>query len=189
MKLPHGTPLVVIDAQKGFDTVQLPRNNPACEANIAVLLAAWRKAGWPVIHVRHHSQSPTGWFYPGTPGTAAKPEAVELPGEPVLVKRVHSAFVDTELDATLKKVQAKAIVFCGIQTNYCVATTARVASNIGYRTYVAGDACMTFDVQMLDGSRTPAQLVHDLALAELAEEFGTVATTAVLCRGVTQRSG
>lgn len=38
------TALLVVDVQQGFDDAAYwgPRNNPACEGNIAALLAAWR---------------------------------------------------------------------------------------------------------------------------------------------------
>ena len=48
---------MVVDVQQGFDDADYwgPRNNPACEANIAALIAHCARAGWPLIFVRHDS--------------------------------------------------------------------------------------------------------------------------------------
>jgi nicotinamidase-related amidase len=179
LRLPRDAVLLVIDVQKGFD--QFPhRNNPHLEANVLRLQEAWRKAGRPLWHVRHDSVEPKSVFRPGLPGNAYKPETVPRPGEPVIPKSVHSAFIGTDLDARLKAAGVRTLVVCGIQTNFCVATTARMAGNLGYTTFVAGDACATFPQRLLDGRQVDAQAVHDLALAELHGEFATVVATADL---------
>jgi nicotinamidase-related amidase len=176
LALPDDTVLITIDVQKGFD--QFPsRNNPRLEANIAALHAAWRKAGRPLWHVRHDSEEAESVFRPGLPGNAFKPETAPAPGEPVIPKSVHSAFIGTGLEERLQAEGLGTLVVCGIQTNYCVATTARMAGNLGYRTFVVGDACATFTQKLLSGEKVPAQMAHDLALAELHGEFATVVST------------
>jgi len=177
LTLPRDAVLLVIDVQKGFD--QFPsRNNPQCEANIAALQAAWRKAGRPLWHVKHNSVEPASVFRPGLPGNAHKPQTAPAPGEPVVPKSTHSAFIGTDLEDRLQALGSEALVLCGIQTNYCVASTARMAGNLGYQTFVVGDACATFPQKLLSGQVVDAQLAHDLALAELHGEFATVVTTA-----------
>ena len=53
--------LLVIDMQIGFDDPAWgPRNNPGAEANVASLIAAWRAANAPVIHIHHDSPDPLG---------------------------------------------------------------------------------------------------------------------------------
>ena len=177
LALPRDAVLLVVDVQKGFD--QFPeRNNPQCEANIAALQAAWRKAGRPLWHVKHNSVEPASVFRPGLPGNAFKPETVPRPEEPVVTKSAHSAFIGTDLEERLQRAGSETLVICGIQTNYCVASTARMAGNLAYRTFVVGDACATFPQKLLDGRVVDAQMAHDLALAELHGEFATVVNAA-----------
>jgi nicotinamidase-related amidase len=62
--------LIPIDVQQAFD---LPASsNPAMEANGLRLLAAWRAAGLPLIHVRHDSVQPGSPLTPGLPGNALR---------------------------------------------------------------------------------------------------------------------
>ena len=47
--------LLVVDVQQAFDDAGYwgPRNNPACEDNIAALIAHARANDWPLVYVRH----------------------------------------------------------------------------------------------------------------------------------------
>jgi nicotinamidase-related amidase len=173
LALPPDTVLLTIDLQLGFDQFR-GRNNPDCERNAAALQAAWRAAGRPLVHVRHDSLEERSVFRKGEPGNEFKPETAPIKGEAVVRKNVHSAFIGTDLEGRLRQGNHRTLAIQGIQTNFCVATTARMAGNLGYKTYVVGDACATFPQKLLDGTVVPAQQAHDLALAELHGEFATV---------------
>ena len=72
--------LVVVDVQEGFnDPSWGQRNNPACEANIAALLAAWQQAGEPIVFVRHDSLSAESHLSHGQPGNDLQPCSRESP--------------------------------------------------------------------------------------------------------------
>jgi nicotinamidase-related amidase len=178
-----GPCLLLIDVQRAFDLPRWrPRNNQEAERNIARLLAAWRRFGRPVVHVRHHStesQSPLNPAQPGG-GTDFKPEAGPRAGEPLYTKHVNSAFIGTTLDADLRMRVIDTLVVAGITTDHCVSTTVRMAGNLGYRVWVAGDACATFDRRDHAGRTFRAQDIHQAALASLHGEFATVADTDAL---------
>ena len=55
--MPARIALLVVDVQKAFDDAGYwsARNNPDCERNVAVLIAAWREQRQPVVFVRHDS--------------------------------------------------------------------------------------------------------------------------------------
>jgi nicotinamidase-related amidase len=179
--LDRNTALLVVDMQAGFDDLAWgARNNPALEANVAMLLGAWRESGAPVIHVHHDSPQPSGRLRSGMPGNAPKREAEPLAGEPIYRKRVNSAFVGTTLEGDLRARGIASLVIVGLTTNHCISTTARFAGNLGFRTFVVSDATATFDRAGLDGRLRLASDVHNGALSDLQDEFALNVETETL---------
>lgn len=169
------TALLLVDVQEGIDDPrQGERNNPDAERRIAALLAAWRAAGRPVIHVQHLSLEPTSPLREGLAGAAFKPEATPLAGEPVIHKHVHSAFIGTGLEAHLRAHGIADLVVVGLTTDHCVSTTVRMAGNLGFAVTVIADATATFGRHGHDGTEFSADLIHRTALASLQGEFATV---------------
>lgn len=178
-KLPNDAVLLVVDVQKGMDVYakEYNRNNPHLERNIARLQSAWRESGRPVIHVQHLSTEANSPLRPGQPGVEIKDEVKPLSGEPVVQKSVSSAFIGTTLEKDLRRRGVTTLVVVGMQTNMCVSTTARMAGNLGFTTYVVSDATATFDNTGPDGKRYGSELLHNVALADLHGEFSTVIDT------------
>ena len=176
------TALIVVDVQRAFEDAAYwgQRNNPECEANVAALIAAWRERGRPVVFVRHDSDEEGSPLQPGSPGNELRPE---LDGEPDLLvsKRVNSSFHGSpDLDAWLRGRGVRSFALCGITTNHCVETTARVGGNLGYDVLLAIDACHTFDRQGPDGSWLTADELTRATATSLHGEFATVVKTAEL---------
>jgi nicotinamidase-related amidase len=171
--------LIVIDVQRAFDDPAWgERNNPDAEARIAEAIAGWRERDAPVIHVRHRSAEPEGTFVPGTDAFEFKPEAQPLDGEPVITKDVNSAFIGTDLEQRLRADGVTAVALVGLTTDHCCSTTARMAGNLGFETWVLGDAMATFARSTPDGELISAEDMHRTALASLHEEFAEVIPTA-----------
>jgi nicotinamidase-related amidase len=179
MQLPENAALVVIDVQQGFlDPRWGQRNNPGAESHVAALLAAWREAGQPLFIVRHASRSPNGVFRPGSPGFAFKAESQPLEGETVITKEVNSGFIGTDLEQRLREGRIDTVVLCGLTTDHCVSTTARMAGNLGFKAVVVEDACATHERTGPDGCYFTAEQMHATALASLHGEFARIAGTA-----------
>lgn len=169
------TALLLIDIQKGFDEpIWGTRNNPRAEDNAARLLKAWRGSGMSVIHVRHLSKEPDSPLHPGSPGSEIKSAVRPAPGEPVVEKSVNSAFIGTNLEEHLRANGIDTLVVAGLTTDHCVSTTARMAGNLGFVTFVVSDATATFGRTAPSGRRVTAEEVHDVALASLDGEFATI---------------
>lgn len=167
--------LLLVDVQQGFDEPRWGmRNNPHAEQQIGALLAAWRQAKLPIIHVQHLSQEPDSPLRAEVRGNAFKPEALPRDGEPVFQKTVNSAFIGTTLASHLQSEGIDALVIVGLTTDHCVSTTARMAGNLGFDVVVVEDATATFDRVGPDGVHYSAEEMHRLALASLHGEFARV---------------
>lgn len=173
---PHHA-LLLIDVQAGFDDPAWGRrDNPECEANIRSLLDAWRESGRPVVVVRHDSTSPTSPLRPGQPGNDLRPG---IEGDVLITKNVNSAFYGTpDLGEWLRERGIERLTICGVTTNHCCETTARMAGNLGYDVTFAIDATHTFDRMAPDGSVIPAEDISRVTAANLHGEFATVRRTA-----------
>ena len=170
--------LLVIDVQKGFSLLDVKgeRNNPDCEHNVEKLIAAFRSAGQPIVFVKHNSKSPTSVLRPGQEGNDFKDM---ITGEPDLLvtKSVNSAFYgEPDLHAWLVGNQIDAVAICGIQTNMCCETTARMAGNLGLDTWFVLDATHTF-AKTADGVKISAEQLSQTTAVNLSGEFATVLTT------------
>jgi nicotinamidase-related amidase len=179
--------LIVVDVQSGFDDVAYwgPRNNPSCERNIRRLLERWRARGGSVVLVRHDSADPDSPLHPGQPGNAFK-EGIDGPHDLLVTKHVNSAFHGTpDLDAWLRYHDITELVVCGITTNHCCETTARVGGNLGYDVRFATDATHTFDRTGPDGVPMSADELVRATATNLDGEFATVVATADLLPGQT----
>lgn len=170
--------LIPIDVQQAFDDPSWGRrNNPEMEAHALALLAAWRRAGRPVINVKHNSTEPASTLRPGRPGNAFKAGFEPAAGEALVEKSVNAAFIGTSLEADLRARGLGQIVLFGITTDMCVSTTARVGANLGLRVIVVGDACATFDQRTPAGETIAAEVLQLAHLTTLNTEFGRVANT------------
>ncbi len=186
---PASTVLMPIDMQRAFDRPPWPRRwNGKVDENGTALLAAWRAAGAPIIHVRHDSVEPGSTLAPGEPGNAFRPGFEPRDGEPVVSKSVNAAFIGTDLDLRLRRLGARTLVLFGISTDMCVSTTTRVASNLGWKVILAEDACDCFDLPDGKGGVIAAEDVHRAHVATLGYEFAAVRTTAELLAEIGARA-
>lgn len=177
----ENTALIVIDVQQGFDDPGFGRrSNPDCERNVAALIDVWRSNGRPLVFVRHDSAKEGSPLAPGTAGNAFK-DAVSGNADLLVAKSVHSAFYGRpDLDSWLQDQEIESVAICGIQTNVCCETTARMASDLGYDVLFVADATSTFGSCGPDGDVVSAEELTRATCASLEGEFATVVNTAYL---------
>lgn len=169
--------LVLIDIQQGFDDIAYwggARNNPGAEEIGLQVLAFFRQHGAAIVHVRHASTEAQSRLHPNHQGFAFKKGFEPTEHEDLITKNVNSAFIGTDLHALLQQKRIDTLFIIGLTTDHCVSTTARMASNMGYRVYVIADAAATFDKIGMNGEKFEAELIHQTALASLHGEFATV---------------
>lgn len=176
----ENTALILIDIQKGFDDLDYwggNRNNPDAEKNASLLLQHWRANKLPIFHIKHNSLNKNSKLFPGQYGNEIQEIVRPENGEPVIAKNVNSAFIGTDLKDRLDKNNIKSLVIVGLTTDHCVSTTARMAGNLGYSTFVISDATATFDKVSAEGEKFSASLIHKIHLESLRDEFASILTT------------
>ena len=175
--------VLVIDMQEGMaDRIRAGRETATPDApdRMAALLARARAQGLLVIHVLHDDPHPDSPFRKGEPGAAPMPCAVPLEAETVLWKHGSSAFQGTGLDAHLKAQGITELVVAGAVAAFCVTSTVRQASDLGYRVLLPQDALLGFDLPAHDGGRIDAATVQRVTLSVLGADFATLTTVAEL---------
>ncbi|MEN0642424.1 cysteine hydrolase family protein [Alkalicoccobacillus gibsonii] len=170
--------LLVIDVQMAFEDKKWgTRNNPDAEENIARILEYFRSEGDTVIHIQHVSSHPDSRFYIEKEGVEFKEIVTPLAHESVIQKTVNSAFIGTNLENRLKEMNIEHVVIVGLTTPHCVSTTTRMSGNLGFHTTLIADATAAFELTDYRGITYGADLVHNLTLATLHEEFARVIRT------------
>ncbi|MFP5260499.1 MAG: cysteine hydrolase family protein [Blastocatellia bacterium] len=183
--LPQDAALIIVDVQKGLDDAKYGRrNNPQAEANIARLLEAWRGTCRPIFHIQHLSREADSPLRPGQSGAEIKEVVKPLADEPVIQKSVNNAFVGTDLEKRLRQSGYDTLIITGLTTDHCVSTTARMAGDLGFNTFVVSDATATFGRVGPDGKLNDADAVHSISLATLHGEFATITDTESLLKQI-----
>lgn len=182
--------LLLIDIQNDYfpGGAMTLDGSDAAGARAGQLLAAFRAAGRPVIHIRHQSVRPGATFFlPGTAGAEIHASVAPQAGEPVLDKHFPNSFRETALQETLQELDVEELAVAGMMTHMCVDATVRAAFDLGYRCRVAGDACATRGLEH-DGAQVPAGQVHAAFLAALNGIYATVEPSAAVAQKVAQKA-
>ncbi len=179
--------LILIDIQQGLDEWTYyggERNNPQAEENAAKLLYYWREQQWPIFHVQHNSINPKSPLHPGKLGNAIKEIVRPLPNEPLIQKNVNNAFTSTGLQQRLEAKGIQELVVVGLTTEHCVSSTVRVGANLGFSITLISDATAAFCKTTANGKHYDAETVHEVAIANIADEFAITQTTEELLASV-----
>lgn len=86
-------------------------------------------------------------------------------GETVIRKHRYSAYLDTALDAELRRRGIETVVLAGVTTNCCVESTARDLAMSDYDTVIAEDCVAVKDLVMH---------LHDASIEQIRTYFGIV---------------
>jgi nicotinamidase-related amidase len=169
--------LIVIDVQESFRQRPLwaTLNNPALIGNVRRLVEAARAGGEVVVWVLHAEPGSGGLFDPANGHVRVVDELEPAKDEVVVTKTSHNAFTTTNLQQLLTAAGVGSVTVCGLRTEQCVETTARVASDFGYEVTYLTDATGTFPIPHWDA---PA----DQTVEELLADPRTLAAADVVAR-------
>ena len=187
MTLKDRPALLLIDIQQGLEEIAYyggHRNNIDAETKAAHLLRFWRTNDLPIVHIKHNGTSPSP-LAKGLPGNNFKKIVQPELNEKVIEKDVNSAFIGTSLKEFLDEEQILQVILVGLTTDHCVSSTARMAKNLGYDTYVISDATATFDKIGPTNKKHTAEEIHEVTLASLNQEFATILETETLLTKLT----
>src|SRR5213592_276687 len=96
--------LILVDIQKGFDDIEYwggQRNNPDAEDNANELLRLWREHNLPIFHIKHCSSNVKSPLNEAHAGNDFKELVKPMGNEPIINKKVNSAFIGTDLKKQL----------------------------------------------------------------------------------------
>jgi nicotinamidase-related amidase len=168
--------LLIIDAQREYTDGLLPLSGVAAAVDaLAGLLEKARKAGAPVVHVRHKG-SPTGKaFNPSLSGFEIVKQLTPRDGETIVDKGLPNAFTGTELAKHLTASGRKNLIVGGFMTHMCISATVRSATDHGYMSTIAADTVATRDLPDATGGATiAADAINKITLAALSDRFAWV---------------
>ncbi len=163
--------LVVVDVQRAL--VEGPRavtEAPAYLARWRAALAAARAAGVVVVHLQDDGADPGSLIPHGSAGWELALDVAD--GEPVVGKAEDDGFVGTDLAALLGDASRLCVV--GIQSEMCVAGTARGAQARGMTVVLPRDGHTTYDVPAV-GSAPAVSAAQVARVAEWSLGDGVVA--------------
>ena len=173
--------LLVIDVQESFrarplwDTI----SNPKIADQVDRLVQLARQAGDLVVWILHTEPGSGGVFDPASGHVrlidGLKPEH----DEPTIHKTAHNAFTTTNLEQRLTRAGIRELIICGIRTEQCCETTARVGSDLGYDITFVTEATATQPIT-LGGRTLGVDEIKERTEFALAGRFATIATIAEL---------
>jgi len=138
--------LVIVDVQEGMFSVPgvAIYKSASVISNIQLLLERARSAGTTVIFIQHKG----GKGHPleeSLEGFAIHAALTPRPNESIVVKQHCGSFKNTDLDKQLRNAGIEKLIICGLQSEYCVDTAVRTASDRGYDVVLVKDAHTTAD--------------------------------------------
>jgi len=145
------TILLVVDVQQALIDASPVREDEFL-LNLKMMIDVAHAVGTEVVYVRHDS-GPGDDLEAGTDGWQLHRSLKPQDGERVFDKKFNSAFRHTGLDEYLKSKDVGRIVLCGMQTEYCIDTTCKVAFEFGYDVVIPSGGTTTYTNPFLTGEK------------------------------------
>lgn len=135
--------LLVVDVQTAL-VLEKPFAVEEVISNIKSLLKICRENDVEIIYVRHNGEVDTE-LEPNTDGWSIYNEIKPIGNEKIINKNFNSAFRGTELKEYLDKKGIQELILTGMQTEYCIDATCKVAFEYGFKVIIPEMTNMTFN--------------------------------------------
>lgn len=175
------TALILVDHQVGLMTGIRDYTPGELKHNVIGITKAAEILGVPIITTTTSAKTLWG---------PAFPELLEaLPNQSFIDRTTVNAWDDKRVVEQIKRTGRKKLIFAGISLEVCAAFPALSAKSEGFDTYVAVDACGTFNqtkretgiarlaqsgVIVADGASLIVEILGDNARPEAAEVYGAL---------------
>jgi len=168
--------LLIVDIQNDYfpgGKMEL-EGSEAASLKARTLLTAFRGQRLPIVHMQHVSLRPGATFFlPDTEGVKIHPNVSPADGEKVVQKHFPNSFRDTALLEHLRRTGVQELLIAGMMTHMCIDATTRAASDLGFKCFLAHDACATRALAFGD-RKIAAEQVHYSFLSALNGAYATV---------------
>jgi nicotinamidase-related amidase len=145
----NNTALLVVDVQEAL-VAENPYNKEFTINNIEKLINNCRNSNMEVIYVQHDGGKGDE-LEAGTSGWQVYNQISPKSGEKIVAKNYNSSFKNTELKAYLEEKHIDTIILVGMQTEYCIDTTCKVAFEHGFNLIIPEGTNTTFDNDYMTG--------------------------------------
>ncbi len=167
--------LLIIDVQQSFLHRPFWRQQdlPAFQQAISKLITGCQERGVALVDVFHVSAE--------GPFSLASGHVQRLPflqhqADISVHKQVHNALTESGLDTWLREQQIDHLIISGIRTEQCCETTARVASDFGYRVTFVTEATLTFPMTHPSGEVLSVEQLKLRTETVLVDRFAALAS-------------
>jgi nicotinamidase-related amidase len=178
--------LIVVDVQESFRSRPYFRADelPEFLRNVQSLINRCQARGIAVVQVFHRElDEDPGNPFSGASGQVRAMAELAIKPDSVIHKHVHSALFGTTqsgttLESWLRAHAIAEVLICGIRTEQCCETTARHASDLGFKVRYVSDATLTFPMHTRSGREVSAAEIRERTEMVLEGRFAQVVSTA-----------
>jgi len=143
------TALLVVDVQEAI-VGENPYNKESTISNIVEIIKSCRNNNIEVIYVQHDGGKGDE-LEAGSKGWQIHNKIAPKEGEKIIAKNFNSSFKNTELKEYLNEKNIDTVILVGMQTEYCIDTTCKVAFEHGFKLIIPEGANTTCDNDYMTG--------------------------------------
>lgn len=166
--------LLIVDAQVNMFDEEFPIFESNRIINVlSNLIAKAHTKAVPVIYVRNNGDEGEP-DEPGTPGWEIHPAITPQADDVVIDKQGPDAFDKTDLALILEKQNIGNLIIAGMQTEMCIASSARRAVELGYDVILVENGHSTFNFEDLNAAKEIRRVNREMSAIAKVESADSI---------------